>query len=79
MIASLPGDPIWLREGTLIMSNPESTIGIPVGIILNKPCRGIFLERRIVNSTTYVKAYVDDVGERYIEENEVMELIRGKK
>ena len=74
---SLPGDPIWLREGILIMGEPQ-TSGIPVGFILNKPCRGIFLERKIINNINYIKAYVDSIGERYIEENEVIDLTRGK-
>lgn len=73
MIMSLPGDPIWLREGVLV-SHDVSCIGLPIGIILDKPCRGIFLERKTVNSKTYVKAYVDNVGERYIDEDEVLEL-----
>jgi len=73
MIISLPGDPIWLREGILV-ANEVPQYGIPVGIILNKPCRGIFLERKTINSKSYIKAYVDNVGERYIEENEVIEL-----
>lgn len=73
MIISLPGDPIWLREGVLIAYDlPQH--GIPVGTILHKPCRGIFLERKMINSKSYIKAYVDNVGERYIEEDEVIEL-----
>lgn len=77
MIASLPGDPIWLREGILVIGDIHQ-IGIPVGTILNKPCRGIFLERKTINSKAYIKAYVDDIGERYIQEDEVIELTRGK-
>jgi len=76
MIASLPGDPIWLREGVLI-TNDIPLQGIPVGIVLHKPCRGIFLERKIINSRSYIKAYVDNVGERYIEEDEVIDLTKG--
>ncbi len=76
MIASLPGDPIWLREGILVISDACQP-GIPVGTILHKPCRGIFIERKTINSKNYVKAYVDDVGERYIEETEIIELTRG--
>jgi len=73
MILSLPGDPIWLREGVLITKEIPS-LGLPIGIILNKPCRGIFLERKTFNSKSYIKAYVDDIGERYIEEHEIIEL-----
>jgi hypothetical protein len=76
MIASSPGDPIWLREGILVISEPQ-TSGIPLGVVLNKPCRGIFLERKTFNSIAYIKAYVDDVGERYIQEDEVLDLKRG--
>ncbi len=73
MIMSSPGDPIWLREGVLV-SQHIPNFGLPIGIILSKPCRGIFLERKIINSRTYVKAYVDNIGERYVEEDEVLEL-----
>ena len=78
MIMSLPGDPIWLREGILVIGEVQPpTGGLPVGFILDKPCRGIFLERKTINSKSYIKAYVDSIGERYIEENEVLELIKG--
>lgn len=73
MIISLPGDPIWLREGILI-ANEVPMHGIPIGFILNKPCRGIFLERKTINNKSYIKAYVDNVGERFIDEDEVVEL-----
>ena len=76
MIISLPGDPLWLREGVLVISDAYQP-GMPIGIILHKPCRGIFIERKTINSKNYIKAYVDDVGERYIEETEVIELVRG--
>lgn len=79
MIASLPGDPIWLREGVFIAKEISDNLGIPKGIFLNKPCRGIFLERKIVNSKNYIKAYVDDVGERYVDEEEVIELFERSK
>lgn len=73
MILSLPGDPIWLREGILITKEIPS-LGLPIGTILHKPCRGIFLERKTFNSKSYIKAYVDNIGERYIEEHEIIEL-----
>ena len=76
MIMSLPGDPIWLREGILISSEVPS-FGIPIGSFLNKPCRGIFLESKTINSKSYIKAYVDNIGERYIEEDQVIELSQG--
>lgn len=74
MIISLPGDPIWLREGVFIIKEMYSDNGIPSGIFLNKPCRGIFLERKIINSRNYIKAYVDNLGERFVEEDEVIDL-----
>lgn len=74
MIMSLPGDPIWLREGVFIIKEMHTNHGIPSGIFLNKPCRGIFLERKTINSKSYIKAYVDNVGERLVEEDEVIEL-----
>jgi hypothetical protein len=77
MLVSSPGDPIWLREGVLVLNGPDKT-GMPIGTILSKPCRGIFLSREIINSKNYVKAYVDNIGERYIDEDEVLDLIRGK-
>lgn len=73
MITSLPGDPIWIREGVLV-SKDVSTSGILIGIILTKPKRAIFLDRKIVNDRKYVQAYIDDIGERFIEEDEVLEL-----
>jgi len=78
MIMSLPGDPIWLREGILV-ANEVPSYGIPIGTILNKPCRGIFLERKTINSKSYIKAYVDNVGERFIDEDEVIELTEKDK
>ena len=74
MIMSLPGDPIWLREGVFIIKEIYSDQGIPSGIFLNKPCRGIFLERKTIKSKTYIKAYVDNIVERLVEEDEVLEL-----
>lgn len=74
MIASLPGDPIWLREGVFLIKELYNNHGIPSGIFLNKPCRGIFLERKTINSRSYIKAYVDNMGERLVEEDEVIEL-----
>ena len=73
MIMSSPGDPIWLREGILI-TRELPQLGLPVGIVLHKPCRGIFLEKKVMNSKTYIKAYVDNFGERYIEEDDVLEM-----
>jgi hypothetical protein len=73
MISSQPGDPIWIREGVFI-ANEVCNAGLPVGTILNKPKRGIFLERKIINSKTYIKTYIDSIGERFVEECEVLEL-----
>jgi hypothetical protein len=73
MITSLPGDPIWIREGVLV-SKEVSKDGLSIGIILTKPRRAIFLDRKTVNDRKYVQAYIDDVGERFVEEDEVLEL-----
>ena len=56
MISSQPGDPIWIREGVFI-ANEVCNTGLPVGTILKKPKRGIFLERKVINSRTYIKTY----------------------
>lgn len=74
MIAAIPGEPIWLREGVFVIKDLYTDSGIPCGIFLNKPCRGIFLERKTIKSKTYIKAYVDNVGERLIEEDEVFDM-----
>lgn len=73
MLTSLPGDPIWIREGVLV-AKEVSTDGLSIGTILTKPRRAIFLDRKTVNDRKYVQAYIDDVGERYVEEDEVLEL-----
>lgn len=73
MITSMPGDPIWIREGVLV-AKEVSTLGLSIGIILNKPRRAIFLDRKTVNDRKYVQAYIDDIGERFVEEDEVLEL-----
>lgn len=73
MITSLPGDPLWIREGVLV-AKEVSTDGLSIGTILTKPRRAIFLDRKTVNDRKYVQAYIDDVGERYVEEEEVLEL-----
>lgn len=73
MIASLPGDPIWIREGVLVSKEVPSA-GMCVGTILNKPRRAIFLDRKIINDRKYVQAYIDELGERFVEEEEVLEL-----
>jgi hypothetical protein len=72
MISSQPGDPIWIREGVFVAS--EVGTGLPVGIILKKARRGIFIERKVINSRTYIKTYIDSLGERFVEEQEVLEL-----
>lgn len=73
MITSMPGDPIWIREGVLVAKDVASA-GLSIGIILNKPRRGIFLDRKTVNDRKYIQAYIDDIGERFVEEDEVLEL-----
>ena len=58
MIAATPGDAIWLREGVFLIKDlySEKGHGIPAGTFLNKPCRGIFLERKTIKSKSYIKA-----------------------
>lgn len=73
MITSLPGDPIWIREGVLV-AKEVSKDGLSIGTILTRPRRAIFLDRKTVNDRKYVQAYIDDVGERFVEEDEVLEL-----
>ena len=73
MLTSMPGDPIWIREGVLV-SKEVSNAGLSIGTILNKPRRAIFLQRRTINDRKYIQAYIDDIGERFIEEDEVLEL-----
>lgn len=73
MITSQPGDPIWIREGVFV-ANEVCNTGLPIGTILKKPKRGIFLERKIINSRIYIKTYIDSIGERFVEESEVLEL-----
>lgn len=77
MITSLPGDPIWIREGVLVTKEISSD-GLSIGTILTKPRRAIFLDRKVFNDKKYVQAYIDDVGERFVEEDEVLELNGGK-
>lgn len=73
MIASIPGDPIWIREGVMV-SREISTDGMTIGTILKKPLRAIFLNRKTINDRKYIQAYIDNIGERFIEEDEVLEL-----
>lgn len=73
MLTSMPGDPIWIREGVLV-AKEVSSAGLSIGTILNKPRRGIFLDRKTVNDRKYVQAYIDDMGERFVEEDQVLEL-----
>lgn len=72
-MTSQPGDAIWLREGIFIAKEiPDS--GIPIGVYLNKPKCAIFLERHTINSVTYIRTYIDNIGERLIEESEILSL-----
>jgi len=73
MIASIPGDPIWIREGVMV-AREVSTDGMTIGTILKKPLRAIFLNRKTINDRKYIQAYIDNIGERFIEEDEVLEL-----
>ena len=55
MIASIPGDPIWIREGVMV-SREISTDGMTIGTILKKPLRAIFLNRKTINDRKYIQA-----------------------
>ena len=77
MITSTPGDPIWLRAGVLLITNLSDPSGLPVGNILRSPKRGIFLDRKTIKDRIYIKAYVENIGERLIEEDEVQEFMNG--
>lgn len=77
MISSAPGDPIWLREGVFVIKQIGNENGIPVGTFLTSPHRGIYLDRKMYLSKSYIKAYVENIGERLIEEEEVLELNNG--
>lgn len=78
MISSIPGDPIWLREGVFVIRQISNDNGIPVGTFLTVPHRAIFLDRKTHLSKCYVKAYVENLGERLIEEEEVLEYSNGE-
>ena len=45
-----------------------------IGTILKKTLRAIFLNRKTINDRKYIQAYIDNIGERFIEEDEVLEL-----
>ena len=75
MIVATTGEPIWLREGILLIKNlSDSNNGMLIGSFLSKPSRGIFLDRKIYYSKAYIKAYVENVGERYIIEDDVQDM-----
>jgi hypothetical protein len=57
-----------------MVSREISTDGMTIGTILKKPLRAIFLNRKTINDRKYIQAYIDNIGERFIEEDEVLEL-----
>lgn len=73
MISAGIGEPLWIRSGVCVYDNIY-TKGLPVGVILNSPLRAILLERVVVNSRNFIKAYVDGLGEKIILESDVIEL-----
>lgn len=73
MLSSGIGEPLWIRSGVCVYDNVY-TKGLPVGVVLNAPLRAIFLERVVINSNKFVKAYVDGLGEKIILESDVIEL-----
>jgi hypothetical protein len=75
MIMATVGEPIWLREGVFVIKTlSETNSGLPVGTFLSKPSRGIFLDRKTYLSKAYIKAYVENLGERFIDEDEVQDM-----
>lgn len=73
MLSSAVGEPLWIRSGVCVYDDVYSK-GLPVGVVLNTPLRAILLERVIVNSNKFIKAYVDGLGEKIILESDVIEL-----
>lgn len=74
MIAASPGDPIWIPEGSFMTKDVGSTDGLPIGWVTTKPFRAILIEKIHYNHDTYVKAYVDGIGERILREASVMDM-----
>jgi hypothetical protein len=73
MAYSSPGDLLWIREGVFV-AREIKTNGLPIGSVLQKPRYGIFLERQIINDISYVRTYIENVGERLIEEKDILEM-----
>jgi hypothetical protein len=74
MLAALPGEPIWLRQGVFLIKKTHDIADFLNGKFLYKPCIGIFLERKVIKSKTYVEAYVDDHGIILINEEDVIDM-----
>lgn len=77
MIIAGPGDPIWIPEGSFMSKDLESSIeeGLPIGWVTTKPFRAILIEKIHYNHDTYVKAYVDGIGERILRETSVRDML----
>lgn len=75
MITAAIGDLVWLKEGSFVISSFNNGDGIPAGSFLNKPCKGVFLERKTISGTNYIKTYVNNYyGERLINEEDVCDI-----
>lgn len=76
MILAGPGDPIWIPEGCFMVKTEADVCddGLPFGSVALKPFRGILIERIRFHNDTYVKAYVDGIGERLIKETSIMDM-----
>ena len=74
MISTIPGDPIWLRQGVLLFEQNSDKNNIYSGKYLTKPCVAIFLERKNIESKQYVEAYIANRGRILIKEEECLEL-----
>ena len=79
MIATIPGDPIWLRQGVLLFEQINDKNNIYSGKYLTKPCVAIFLDRKDIESKWYVEAYIANRGRILIKEEECLELKNTKE
>lgn len=75
MIVATPGDPIWIPEGSFMTKELESGTGLPIGWVSTKPLRAILIEKIHYDHDTYVKAYVDGIGERILRETAVRDML----
>lgn len=73
MTQFLPGDAVWIRQGVFLIKSIEDS-NVPIGSVIKIPKHGIFIDRVVINDKCYIKAYIHTIGERLIEENEILDL-----